>query len=155
MVKIGSNEEKIEATITDLSSGGAGILVSADVEMTSRDKLTLFAKDSYGQEYTLPLSITRLAAAPSGLSIGTRFEVQDKKVLRSVIGFVYGDSYRWKYFFERTSQSNVNSLSGFGYLVKIGLKGSIRNFIGMLGMIWRGSFSWLTKLIISKRQAAE
>jgi cellulose synthase (UDP-forming) len=155
LVSIGGSTEKIAATITDLSSGGAGLLVPTDQKLSASDRLTLFVADSYGRSYELPLTIERVSAGRGGLLLGTRFMLRNREVLRSVIGFVYGDSRRWKYFFERTPRSSVNSLSGFAYLVKIGLKGSIRNFIGILRLVWQGGLLWLTRIFFMKRRPAE
>ena len=154
-IAIGGQKEEVEAVITDLSSGGAGLLIRSDVNLSADDKMTLVVKDGYGQTYRLPLTITRMSNTPAGLSIGTRFKLSDRDTLLSVVGFIYGDSYRWKYFFEKKPNSNVNSVSGFAYLVKIGFKGFVRNFIGMLGLLWKRSLSGLTKLLMIKRQAAE
>jgi cellulose synthase (UDP-forming) len=154
-ISIGAEAGKIDAVITDLSSGGAGLLVASNVRLSEKDDLTLFVTDSYGHAYRLPLAITRIERSPAGLSIGTSFELTDKATLLSVVGFIYGDSRRWKYFFEKRPQSHVNSVSGFAYLVKIGFKGFLRNFTGILVLTWKRSLTGLTKLYTQKRQAAE
>jgi cellulose synthase (UDP-forming) len=154
-ISIGVEAGKIDAVITDLSSGGAGLLVASNVRLSEKDDLTLFVTDSYGHAYRLPLAITRIERSPAGLSIGTSFELTDKATLLSVVGFIYGDSRRWKYFFEKRPQSHVNSVSGFAYLVKIGFKGFLRNFTGILVLTWKRSLTGLTKLYTQKRQAAE
>ena len=154
-IVIGKTKDEVEAVITDLSIGGAGLMVGPEVNLSADDEVTLVVKDGYGQSYRLPLTITRISSTPAGLSIGTSFKLSDRETLLEVVGFIYGDSYRWKYFFEKKPNSNVNSLSGFAYLIKIGFKGSVRNFIGMLGLLWKRSLSGLTKLLMIKRQAAE
>ena len=154
-ISVGSEDKKIDAVITDLSSGGVGLLLASNVNLSAKDDLTLFVKDGYGQSYRFPLAITRISSSPAGLSVGTSFDLADKDTLLSVVGFIYGDSQRWKYFFEKRPRSNVNSISGFAYLVKIGFKGFIRNFIGLLGLMWKRSTSGLAKLFTIKRQAAE
>ena len=154
-VAVGGSRDRIDAVITDLSSGGAGLLLDPDVKLSAGDRLTLYVHDSYGQAYELELSVTRIQTGPAGLSVGTRFDLSGSQALNSVIGFVYGDSRRWKYFFERTPRSKVNSLSGFAYLVKIGFKGSVRNFIGLIGLMWQGTAALLSRPFTSKGRAAE
>lgn len=145
----------VEAIISDLSSGGVGLVLGPDVQMSVGEAHTLIAADSYGKTYELPLIVTRVAPAPGAILVGCNFDLTENHVYREVIGFVFGDSRRWKYFFERQPRGMVNSISGFFYLVRIGLKGSIRNFTGMLWLIWRNMMRRLQKILIWKRRVAE
>jgi cellulose synthase (UDP-forming) len=145
----------IEATIVDLSLGGVALLVDPDATLALNAELKLIATNSYGKSYELPVAIKRVADQAGKTLIGCTFDLSDQRVYQEVVGFVFGDSRRWKYFFERQSRSTVNSFSGFIYLVKIGVKGSIRSFIGMWRLIWRTCWGWLTIILSLKRQVAE
>jgi hypothetical protein len=124
----------------DLSLGGVAFLIGPEAHLSANEALTLIATDSYGKSYELPVVIKRLTARKAGTLVGCTFDLTDKHVHRKIIGFVFGDSRRWKYFFERQPRDTVNSVSGFFYLVKIGLKGAARSFIGMGRLAWRIGF---------------
>ena len=154
-VRPGGGAAPIEVTILDLSLGGIAFLIGPEARLSANEALTLIVTDSYGKSYELPVVIKRLAAKTAGTLVGCTFDLADKHVYREVIGFVYGDSRRWKYFFERQPRGTVNSVSGFFYLVKMGLKGATRSFIGMGRLIWRIGLGWLTNISILKRHVAE
>jgi cellulose synthase (UDP-forming) len=145
----------IEVSILDLSIGGAALLIGPEAHLPANEALTLIATDSYGKSYELPVVIRRVTAKAAGTLVGCTFDLADRRVYLEIIEFIFGDSRRWKYFFERHSLSTVNSFSGFLYLVKIGLRGSVRGFIGMLRLVWSTCLGWLTNTSILKRGLAE
>ena len=48
-----------------------------------------------------------------------------------MIGFVYGDSGRWKYFTEGRRGKGIGTIRAFFKLVNIGLKGTWRHAAGL------------------------
>jgi hypothetical protein len=50
---------------------------------------------------------------------------------RRIIGFVYGDSRRLKYFYEAKFGRTLGSFRGLIYLLAIGGRGSLRNVAGI------------------------
>jgi len=125
---------RVSATLTDISITGAG-LDTAKLQNSPGDRIIIAARDSYGRCYSLPARITRRGFSSSGTSLGCEFEQSDESLRRQVIGFVYGDSGRWKYFYEARVGRNVNSLKGFFNLLAIGARGSLRNLIGIVRIL--------------------
>jgi hypothetical protein len=64
-------------------------------------------------------------------TLGCRFETGHEELRRQVIGFVYGDSSRWKYFAESHRIQSIGTVRSFFQLVQIGLKGSGRHAAGL------------------------
>jgi len=67
-------------------------------------RLIIEARDSGRREYTLPVRVTRQDIGPAGMSLGCEFEPPDEAARAQIVGFVYGDSNRWKYFTRSTSE---------------------------------------------------
>jgi hypothetical protein len=64
--------------------------------------------------------------------LGCRFESGDETLRRQVIGFVYGDSRRWKYFAETHRIPGIGTIRAFFKLMRIGLRGSGRHAAGLI-----------------------
>jgi hypothetical protein len=94
-------------------------------------QLVLEAADSYGNRYDLPIQVLRTQNGERTQTLGCRFEAGHEALRRQVIGFVYGDSGRWKYFAESHRIQSIGTVRSFFQLVQIGLKGSWRHAAGL------------------------
>jgi hypothetical protein len=63
--------------------------------------------------------------------LGCEFEQPSEISRREIIGFVYGDSRRLKYFYEAKIGRKLSSFKGFINLLAIGGRGSLRNGAGI------------------------
>jgi cellulose synthase (UDP-forming) len=121
---------RVQARLRDLSTTGIGItLDSREARLSSH--LRLQGVDSYGNRHDLPLQVVRVDDEGGRPTLGCRFESDDATVRRQVIGFVYGDSRRWKYFTEGRGEKGIGTIRAFFKLVKIGLKGMWRHAAGL------------------------
>jgi cellulose synthase (UDP-forming) len=121
---------RVPALLRDLSTTGAGLTVdSREARMPAR--LRLQAVDSYGSRHDLPLQVIRVDDEGGRKTLGCRFEIDDATVRRQVIGFVYGDSGRWKYFAEGRRGKGIGTIHAFFKLMNIGLKGTWRHAAGL------------------------
>jgi hypothetical protein len=65
------------------------------------------------------------------MSLGCEFDQPDEISRRQIIGFVYGDSRRLKYFYEAKFGRTLGSFRGLINLLAIGGRGSLRNVAGI------------------------
>ena len=128
--------EVVPATLRDLSTTGIGLLVRGRAAPAG-GRLTLLARDSYGNRYELPLEVLRVLDQGGRQVLGCRFDAADEQTRGQVIGFVYGDSARWKYFAEHRPVAGVGTLRSLFNLVRTGLRGSGRNMAGLAKMAVR------------------
>jgi len=118
----------LPARIADLSLGGVGLrLAPADVEgLSPGDLLTLEARDSSQREYALAVRIQRIGG--SGKSsrrecmVGCRWAEDDLRAFADRVGFIYGDSERWRRFWEAGPRERPALWSGYGLLLGAGLR---------------------------------
>jgi cellulose synthase (UDP-forming) len=126
--------EVLPATLQDLSTSGLGLAVSCRTAPGS-GRYVLQARDSYGNRYELPVEVLRVRELGGGrMALGCRFDMADEETRRQVIGFIYGDSGRWKYFAEHRNVAGIGTIRSFFNLVRTGLKGSGRNLAGLAKM---------------------
>jgi cellulose synthase (UDP-forming) len=118
------------ATVTDLSTTGAG-LTTEEIFDIPGDRITLEAEGCGRHRFILPARVIRRDCGPSGMILGCEFEQLSEAQRREVIGFVYGDSRRLKYFHEAAIGRKLSSFKGFINLLAIGGKGSLRNAAGV------------------------
>jgi len=116
--------------LLDLSFTGVRLWIDHRVQLPS-SRLLLQAADSYGNRHKLPLQVIRIVDEGGRKALGCRFIPEDESVWRQVVGFVYGDSGRWKYFTEGRRGKAIGTLRAFFKLVSIGLKGSWRHVAGL------------------------
>jgi cellulose synthase (UDP-forming) len=145
-----------DATLIDLSTAGVQVVTRSAADIAGQ-RLILEARDSSGRLHTLPLSVRRRTRQASGMSLGCEFEHPDEATYAKIIDFVYGDSGRWKYFFDAKVGRTVNSLKGFLIILGIGVRGSLRNLVGIgrllaavaagIGLNFINSLKWLGKRI--------
>jgi cellulose synthase (UDP-forming) len=118
------------AFLRDLSISGIGMSIDAGLNLPTA-QLVLEAADSYGNRYDLPIQVLRTQNGGRTQTLGCRFEAGHEALRRQVIGFVYGDSGRWKYFAESHRIQSIGTVRSFFQLVQIGLKGSWRHAAGL------------------------
>ena len=121
---------RVPALLRDLSTTGIGLTVDSN-ELRMSPHLRLQAVDSYGNRHDLPLQVIRVENGRGRQTLGCRFETDDASVCRQVIGFVYGDSGRWKYFTAGRRGKGIGTIHAFFKLVNIGLKGTWRHATGL------------------------
>jgi cellulose synthase (UDP-forming) len=133
ILKVPETGERWEAWLRDLSSAGIRLSVDPHVHLAS-SRLLLQAVDSYGNRHQLPLQVIRVVDERGRKTLGCRFVIENESVRRQVVGFVYGDSRRWRYFTEGRRGKAIGTLRAFFRLVSIGVRGSWRNAAGLASL---------------------
>ncbi|HEX5680516.1 MAG TPA: PilZ domain-containing protein, partial [Desulfobacterales bacterium] len=118
------------AAATDLSTTGAGLTTEKSFDIPG-GRIILETEGSGGRQFSMPARVIRHAGGPAGMSLGCEFDQPDEISRRQIIGFVYGDSRRLKYFYEAKFGRTHGSLSGLINLLSIGGRGSLRNVAGI------------------------
>jgi cellulose synthase (UDP-forming) len=126
------SDTAVQAYLRNLSISGIGLRVDRDTPLPA-SHLILQAVDSYGLQHALPIRVHRTSRGPQYQTLGCCFD-GDEGVRRQVIGFVYGDSGRWKYFAEERRVKGISTLGAFFKLLGIGLKGLGRHAGGLTRM---------------------
>jgi cellulose synthase (UDP-forming) len=121
----------LAATLRDLSISGLGLSLDGRAAPGAQH-LQLEAVDSYGHRYALPVQVLRARDENGTTTLGCRFVPGNEALRRQVIGFVYGDSGRWKYFSETRRTKTIGTFRAFFRLMRIGLKGSVRHAAGLM-----------------------
>jgi cellulose synthase (UDP-forming) len=129
-LRIPEGGQRQPAWLRDLSATGIGLWVDPRATLAA-SRLLLQAADSYGNRYELPVRLTRVVDEGGRRILGCRFESKNESVRRQVVGFVYGDSGRWKYFTEARRGKAISTLRAFFKLVSIGLRGAWRHAAGL------------------------
>jgi len=124
------SRSSVAAWLRDLSTTGIGLWVDSR-ETRISTQLRLQAVDSYGHRHELPLQVIRIDDEGGRKTLGCRFETDDESIRRQVIGFVYGDSGRWKYFTDGRHGKGIGTIRAFFKLVGIGLRGTWRHAAGL------------------------
>jgi cellulose synthase (UDP-forming) len=115
----------VSATLTNLSTTGVSLALRG-MSAFPDDRLQMEAADGEGRTFVLPLRVRRRDPSPEGLRLGCEFE-EDTKRMPEIIGFVYGDSRRWKYFSETGRLGAVGSMRAFRRLLRVGAAGAARH----------------------------
>jgi cellulose synthase (UDP-forming) len=131
------------AIVSDLSTTGAGLTTEGTFDIPG-GRIILETESSGQRQFALPARVIRRACGPAGMSLGCEFDQPDEISRRQIIGFVYGDSRRLKYFYEAKFGRTLGSFSGFINLLAIGGRGSLRNAAG----IARIFMDFATRLLI-------
>jgi cellulose synthase (UDP-forming) len=118
------------ATVTDLSTTGAGLMIEGAFDIPG-GRIILETEGLGQRQFALPARVIRRASGPAGMSLGCEFDQPDEISRRQIIGFVYGDSRRLKYFYEAKFGRTLGSFRGLIYLLAIGGRGSLRNVAGI------------------------
>jgi cellulose synthase (UDP-forming) len=121
---------RFAAFLRDVSTSGVGVSIDMRLDPPA-SQLVLEAADSYGNRYDLPIQVLRTQNGGRSKTLGCRFETGHEALRRQVIGFVYGDSSRWKYFAESHRIQSIGTVQAFFKLARIGLQGSGRHAAGL------------------------
>ena len=130
ILRVPESGNRWEAWLRDLSSTGIRLGVDPRVHLAS-SRLLLQAVDSYGNRHELPLKVIRVVDERGRRTLGCRFIIENESVRRQVVGFVYGDSRRWRYFTEGRRGKPISTMRAFFRLVSIGLRGLWRHAAGL------------------------
>lgn len=122
------------ATLTDVSVTGVGLTLEGGLDVPD-GRLVVEARDGDGRLYCLPAQIVRQDAGPAGTRLGCEFTPLDEAGRAEIVGFVYGDSRRWKYFHEAVIGKPIGSFKGFVNLLAVGARGSLRNLTGIARIV--------------------
>ncbi len=129
-IRLPGAEVCMAAVVTDLSTTGARLTTEKRFDIPG-GRIILEAEGSGGRPFSLTARVIRRAGGPAGMSLGCEFDQPDEISRRQIIGFVYGDSRRLKYFYEAKLGGTHGSLSGLINLLAIGARGSLRNATGI------------------------
>jgi len=129
-IRLPASDICMAATITDLSTTGAGLTTDEIFDIPG-DRIVLETEGGGRRQFALPARVTRRDCGPAGMSLGCVFEQPSEISRREIIGFVYGDSRRLKYFYEAKIGRKLSSFKGFINLLAIGGRGSLRNGAGI------------------------
>jgi cellulose synthase (UDP-forming) len=129
-IRLPGAEVCMAAVVTDLSTTGARLTTEKRFDIPG-GRIILEAEGSGGRQFSLTARVIRRASGPAGMSLGCEFDQPDEISRRQIIGFVYGDSRRLKYFYEAKLGGTHGSLSGLINLLAIGARGSLRNATGI------------------------
>ncbi len=116
---------KVQGRVLDLSFGGMGAQVmDEDFPFEAGDRVQLLVSDSYGNEYAIDARVLRIRPRrDEGLRVAFEFICNDYEDLKKIVGYVYGDSLRWKKYQER-KRKKVPLIKGALYLTRQGLIGA-------------------------------
>ncbi|PTN35622.1 glycosyltransferase family 2 protein [Desulfonatronum sp. SC1] len=127
----------IEVVVHDISGDGLGFLLPMGVAVAVGDRVEFQARDSYGKEHILPLEVVRILSAGKDRLVGCQFQAEDPFSFAKVVSFVYGDSQRWEDFWDKRRERHKTSpWQGLQYLFFIGVSGVVRNFRGIMLLLW-------------------
>jgi hypothetical protein len=129
-IRLPGTDVCMAATVTDLSTTGAGLTTEGTFDIPG-GRIVLEAEGSGQRRFALPARVIRRGRGPAGMSLGCEFDQPNEISRRQIIGFVYGDSSRLKYFYEAKFGRTLGSFSGLINLLAIGGRGSLRNVVGI------------------------
>ena len=127
----------VPAALQDVSLGGVSIRPEETVLAKEDERVIIRAARPGGDPYALPASIKRRSIRKQYSEWGCEFTIQDLAAFSDIVSFVYGDSNRWVRFWEVRKERQARVFRGFYYLIKIGWKGTFRNFKGVLFPYWK------------------
>ncbi len=122
----------INGQVQDLSLGGMGANVT-DCSIHQGELLDVLVQDSYGNSYSLHAKVLRIGKNVNSNKIAIEFICNNIKEFSALVGYVYGDSLRWKRYQER-KRKKVPMVQGIFYLLAHGLKCAFFAFKEMVGM---------------------
>jgi hypothetical protein len=126
----------VPADLQDVSLGGVSIRPREKVLAKEDERVIIRAARPGGDPYALPASIKRRLVRKHYSEWGCEFSIPDLAAFSDIVSFVYGDSDRWVRFWEVRKEHPPRIFRGFWALIKIGWKGTFRNFKGVLFPYW-------------------
>jgi cellulose synthase (UDP-forming) len=125
------------AAIQDISLGGMSVQPLEPIQVEEEEKVNIQVADSSRGAYSLQASVVRRTVRQGRLEWGCEFAIPDLAAFSQIVGFVYGDSNRWVRFWELHRSQQVRIAKSFYWLMKVGWRGAIRNFRGILLPQWK------------------
>uniref|UniRef100_A0A832EJQ2 Glycosyltransferase n=1 Tax=Desulfacinum infernum TaxID=35837 RepID=A0A832EJQ2_9BACT len=136
------NGQLVPVQVDDMSLGGVGLRMpfTGVALVHEGDRLTLEAQDSTGRSYRLGVKVLRInrrtqAAPTAKVHLGCAWVLDTPHETAEVVGFIYGDSERWRRLWESRPQDYLALWRGYGFLLKIGIEKSLRAFGGLVGLL--------------------
>ena len=130
---LNETSERIKGELTDLSLSGVGFFSKEACEFAMHQELILYATDSYGNNYQLPIKVMRHIKVGKKYIFGCEF-IEQNEHLKELVSFVYGDSKRWQDFWKRPNK-HPSPLSILRFFIRIGISGAKQGFVGICMMI--------------------
>jgi cellulose synthase (UDP-forming) len=127
----------VPAALQDVSLGGVSLRPAGTILVKEDERVIIRAPRPDADPYALPASIKRRSIRKHDSEWGCEFAIPDLAAFSDIVSFVYGDSNRWVRFWEVRKERQARILRGFYYLMKIGWKGTFRNFKGVLLPFWK------------------
>jgi cellulose synthase (UDP-forming) len=127
----------VPAFLQDVSLGGVSIRPAEAIPAKEDERVIIRAPRPDGSPYALPASIKRRSVRKNDSEWGCEFAIPDLAAFSDIVSFVYGDSNRWVRFWEARKEREARIFWGFYSLMKIGWKGTFRNFKGVLLPFWK------------------
>jgi cellulose synthase (UDP-forming) len=112
----------LPARLINLSLTGVAVAFAAEQGVADA-RLVMEAVDSDGRTTRLPLRVRRREAVAGEWVLGCDFEGAAER-LEQIIGFVYGDSRRYRYFAEAGGRKPAHALKALALLIAAGLRGA-------------------------------
>ena len=113
----------IRAKIKEVSFSGIGIVLLDSYPIESNEEAVLYAKDSYGKEYKLTVTIMWHSNKENVVFCGCKYK-DIKKDFNQIVSFVYGDSQRWQDILDRKAE-RINTMK---IMISISLKGIVATY---------------------------
>ena len=128
-------DEMLTGRVLDLSANGFFCCMEANPGITVGTRATLIATDSYGEPYELQASVQHCHSGTDGFYIGAAFDMDTPKKYRQVVGYVFGDSHRWKFYGQDKKTPTISTLKGLTHLLILSITGSFHNIRGLVTLL--------------------
>jgi len=123
----------LSADIVDMSLTGMGISVHADFEIKAREYVIIESSDSQGRQFRFEGAILHAFRRGESFLCGVELRAGPQDFPQTV-GFLYGDSERWKRAWEARFNSR-GTLRLAGVLLRLGVRATILNIPVLLRAI--------------------
>ena len=110
----------VEGEIIDLSLGGIGAKFPKSFKLDKNEKVIVYLKDNYGNDYSFWAKSIRISEAKNHTKVAFQFLPETDQDFENLVAYVYGDSMRWILYQQRIIKS-VPTLVGISYLIKQGI----------------------------------
>lgn len=140
----------IQGEIKDISFTGMGLeLNNVPFSIKPEEDVELYVRDIYGDTYRFQAVIYRHIKKGNVSFCGCNF-VSYKDVITQLVKFMYGDSQRWKDFWEKKSH-RVNPLVILFFMVRVGAKGSQDCIMAIFRLIFAALKKTLSSIFANRR----
>lgn len=149
---IDSTGKTISGRIADISLTGFRFVTPELDNLSRANEVFLHARDSTGRLFKIPAVIVRRSSGHDSSEVGCAFVCKDENCNRQRIAFLYGDSQRWEYFWNKRRQREVNVLEGYLYLLRKGISGTYKNFFGLAAPAFEHAGKELKRIFLKRGQ---